>query len=65
MLSPSRSAARQGIRRCSITASATFRRSTPEMSIIDIMSNIVRRLIATIRAIKAALSLTIMRPATA
>ncbi|MBO7889063.1 hypothetical protein [Burkholderia pseudomallei] len=37
----------------------------PEMSIIDIMSNIARRLIATIRAIKAALSLTITRPATA
>ncbi|NAW71844.1 hypothetical protein C1W84_10560 [Burkholderia pseudomallei] len=112
MLSPSRSAARRGIRRCSITASATFRRASsrmlmvissklahdalrqfkppaacaetlelrhfnlaqmrhdnfalaPEMSIIVIMSNIVCGLIATIRAIKAALSLTITRPATA
>ncbi|KGS76108.1 hypothetical protein X947_5231 [Burkholderia pseudomallei MSHR7334] len=37
----------------------------PKMSIIYLMSNIARRLIATIRAIKAALSLTIMRPATA
>ncbi|WP_172821280.1 hypothetical protein [Burkholderia pseudomallei] len=47
--------------RCDMTTFAL----APEMSIIDIMSNIARRLIATIRAIKAALSLTITRPATA
>ncbi|WP_206731667.1 hypothetical protein, partial [Burkholderia pseudomallei] len=34
VLSPSRSAARRGIRRCSITASTTFRRSSSRMLMV-------------------------------